>query len=243
MSNETSNIDVFFDNLQVSHIRGPILEETHYYPFGLTMAGISSKALAFGEPNNKLKYNGVELNKDFDLNQHEFFYRNYDPQIGRWHSLDTKPVEMFSLYSAMVNNPILYNDLLGDTARGVNVTSAQRALDAAISAFNGIKGGDAIANLFKLGSDGVTFAPIDQTEFDNASSQLETEEAKALAKLYYLTINSDKTQFFAMLQDNETLDLSEAQNLDPLTVSMAKAHGIIEGAFDPTAGGRWVNFI
>jgi RHS repeat-associated protein len=114
VANETDNVSVYFDNLQVSHVPGPLVEETHYYPFGLTMAGISSKALN-GAAENKKKFNGYEENKDFDINWLESFYRTYDPQLGRFHQVDPKPTESQSLYSAMLNNPISIFDLLGDT--------------------------------------------------------------------------------------------------------------------------------
>ncbi|HEX2846731.1 MAG TPA: hypothetical protein VHN59_09280 [Chitinophagaceae bacterium] len=88
VSNESQGA-VYFDDLHVTHIRGPLLEEMHYYPFGLTMAGISSKALEFGNPENKRKFNrGTELNTDFNINLYETAFRGYDPQIGRFHQID-----------------------------------------------------------------------------------------------------------------------------------------------------------
>jgi RHS repeat-associated protein len=86
VSNTTPNINVFFDNLQVTHIRSQILEETHYYPFGLTMAGISSKAA--GGMENKNKFVGQEFNTDFDISWYEFAFRSHDPQIGRFMQID-----------------------------------------------------------------------------------------------------------------------------------------------------------
>ncbi|MGN6439293.1 MAG: DUF6443 domain-containing protein [Agriterribacter sp.] len=120
VSNETPNIDVFFDNLQVVHKRGPVLEETHYYPFGLTMAGISSKALN-GVAENKRKFNyGNELqNKEFSdgrgLELYDATFRQYDPQIGRFHQVDplASMINNWSPYVFVQNNPLLYSDPLG----------------------------------------------------------------------------------------------------------------------------------
>jgi RHS repeat-associated protein len=114
VSNETPNIDVFFDNLQVTHTRGAMLEESHYYPFGLTMAGISSKSA--GGMQSRYKFNGgTEFNNDFDISFYETEARSYDPQIGRFLQIDplADAIDNQSPFVFADNNPILLNDPLG----------------------------------------------------------------------------------------------------------------------------------
>lgn len=108
------NKDVFFDNLQVTHSRGALLEENSYYPFGLAMHGISNKSA--GKLENRYKFNSAtELNSDFDINLYETPLRGYDPQIGRFHQIDphASSYTSESPYSFAFNNPVNFNDPLG----------------------------------------------------------------------------------------------------------------------------------
>ncbi len=119
-----------------------VLEENHYYPFGLKHTNYNSNIKAYGVENegeqievalktpfgeqgiateytNKYKFNGMEYQDELGLNLYDMDMRDYDPAIGRWTGID--PVTHFSQspYCAMDNNPVFWSDPSGaDGFRG-----------------------------------------------------------------------------------------------------------------------------
>ena len=90
---------------------GEVLEEAHYYPFGLAMEGPwMNDAAAL---DTRYKFNGIERIQDFGLNVDMAMYRAYDPAIGRWWQADPIAKAWENPYAAMYNNPMNWSDFLG----------------------------------------------------------------------------------------------------------------------------------
>lgn len=103
----SSNIDVYFDNLDITHIRGRLVEENAYYPYGLKTKGICGEA--FGKLDTKFGYQAEYAEEDDETGWNEFDLRMYNPQIGRWNGVD--PYEQYeSPYLAMGTNPANFID-------------------------------------------------------------------------------------------------------------------------------------
>lgn len=126
-------------NIRVKYAQNPangnqieILEEDHYYPYGLKHIGYNGNHTTWDvtpggqitlTPVNpflgdtyKYKYNGKELNESLDYNMNEMDLRHYDPALGRWNVLDPVVHYDFSPYNAFDNNPVFWADPSGADA-------------------------------------------------------------------------------------------------------------------------------
>lgn len=89
-----------------------VLQESHYYPFGMRMSGPSYSQSSF---SNNYLYNGKELNTEFGLNWQNYGARFYDNQIGRFTGVDPISADFahVSTYNYAENEPANSIDLHG----------------------------------------------------------------------------------------------------------------------------------
>ena len=113
-------------NVRVSYTQSPttntpvIMEQNHYYPFGLKHTNYNVGILKFrgGNPISsivnpyKYKFGNKEFQDDFSINMYDFGARNYDPALGRWMSMDAMSEKYYpiSSYCYALNNPNYFVD-------------------------------------------------------------------------------------------------------------------------------------
>ena len=113
---------VNFDNLRIRTIQSAMLEENHYYPYGMLIVPLSMQ-----NKNTGLKFQSKEWVTAMDLNMYDFNLRMYDPVLARWHAAD--PMAQFANpYFAMNGNPVSTIDPTGGSGHAVqsgNVKAAE----------------------------------------------------------------------------------------------------------------------
>ncbi len=83
-----------------------MLERSTYYKIPTSSNGTTVNGYQGSESDSEVKGEG---------NSYTTHFRQLDPRIGRWLSIDPKRTAWESPYVSMGDNPILYNDVLGDS--------------------------------------------------------------------------------------------------------------------------------
>jgi len=85
-----------------------VLEQSHYYPYGLTVSGEPASSVN----EQPIKLTTKELETSFNLNMYDFNDRKFVMQRGQWTSIDRKAEAMrrWSPYTYCFANPVSFID-------------------------------------------------------------------------------------------------------------------------------------
>ena len=123
--NASARVSALFDDLVLTTEPPLVVQENHYDPWGLNLAGIE----VTGNPEHRYQYINREKQDEFGLGWLDFEARMYDPQCGCFHSVDPLPdtegQESLSPYQYAWNNPVNKSDpdgkMPGDPPSGASL--------------------------------------------------------------------------------------------------------------------------
>ncbi len=85
LSNEEPyELQIGFDDYEVTHQQSAVVQMEEYYPFGLTFNSYQRE----NSTPNKFKFQGQEHVDDLNLGWVSFKWRNHQPEIGRFFNVD-----------------------------------------------------------------------------------------------------------------------------------------------------------
>jgi RHS repeat-associated protein len=112
LSTSLGNVRVVF--AAHSHGQPELLQQTSYYPFGMTMQ--QQNFYSQNATENRYLYNSKELQDDQlagnTLDWYDYGARFYDATLGRWHVVDPLAEKYYPIspYAYVANNPLRYID-------------------------------------------------------------------------------------------------------------------------------------
>ncbi|HYC84601.1 MAG TPA: RHS repeat-associated core domain-containing protein, partial [Chryseosolibacter sp.] len=110
ISNESPTaIDIYFDDVTMTYTPSNVLQYNEYYPYGLQTSASWTRE---NSKNNFLYNAGSELN--VTSGWYDLAFRNYDAALGRFMQVDPMSVSEQATYQYAGNNPVSFNDPLGD---------------------------------------------------------------------------------------------------------------------------------
>ena len=101
-------MDVYFDDLKITHTKSPIIQQDDYYVFGIAFSEYQKEnSLA-----NQNLYNGKERQDELGLDWLDYGARMYMADIGRWGVVDplAEKSRRLSPYTYVYNNPMRFID-------------------------------------------------------------------------------------------------------------------------------------
>jgi RHS repeat-associated protein len=163
---ETTLLDVFFDDFKVDYVKSPVVQMDDYYPFGLAFNSYRAE----NSIENKIRFQGQEHVDDLNLGWDSFKLRNHQPEIGRFFNVDPLSEKYFynSPYAFSENKVTSHVELEGLEAESIQPIKNKLVRDGE-AAWNGL------INNLKKGWDKVVEAvtpekQIGKTEIEKINS-------------------------------------------------------------------------